>query len=124
MFAKTRTSFLTRSSRVNETKIWGFRFRIESGKGCREKQIAHSYSEFQKKSMFSPATLSGFKPKLKTPKKGGVLVSLARELRVKIVPPNRVLVTICALILGMYGNTGTENNPHRFQRTITVSFKL
>ena len=92
MFAKTRTSFLTRSSRVNETKIWGFRFRIQT--------------------------------KIENPQKGGVLVSLARELRVKIVPPNRVLVTICALILGMYGNTGTENNPHRFQRTITVSFKL
>ena len=49
--------FLTRSSRVNETKIWGFQFRIESGKGCREKQIAHSYSEFQKK---SNGVFSGF----------------------------------------------------------------
>ena len=58
-YIKTHELFirLTRSSRVNETKIWGFQFRIESGKGCREKQIAHSYSEFQKK---SNGVFSGF----------------------------------------------------------------
>ena len=43
---------LTRSLRANETKIWGFKFRIESGKGCRGKQNGHSYSKFEKQGVF------------------------------------------------------------------------
>ena len=50
-------NLLTRSPRAKATKIWGFQFRIESGKGCWEKKIAHSYSEFEKK---SNGVFSGF----------------------------------------------------------------
>ena len=38
------------SLRANETKMWGFQFRIEFGKGCRGKQIEHCYLKFEKKS--------------------------------------------------------------------------
>ena len=48
--------FNTQSASERDQNL-GFQFRIESGKGCRGKKIAHSYLEFEKK---SNGVFSGF----------------------------------------------------------------